>query len=345
MRPWWRREPKAKTITLALQGGGAHGAYTWGVLDRLLEEPRIVIEGVSATSAGAMNAVVLAQGLMTGGAQGGRTALESFWYGVSGAAQSAPFQSTWLSRWLGSWNMGCFPATLALDVVPPMLSPYKMNPFNLNPLRDLLVKMIDFDRLKDCSPVKLFISATNVRSGRIRVFETRELSADVLMASASLPLLFRAVEIDGQAYWDGGYMGNPAIFPLIYDCESRDVLIVRVTPIRRQEVPKTAREILNRINEISFNSSLMREMRAIAFVTRLIDERVVKRRKLKRILVHDIDAEPYMAQLSSSSKIDPHWHFLMHLRDVGRESANRWLQTNFDKLGVESSIDLRAEFL
>ena len=184
MKAWWRRGPKAKTITLALQGGGAHGAYTWGVLDRLLADPRIVIEGVSATSAGAMNAAVLAQGLMTGGVQGGRAALESFWHGVSGAAQTAPFQSTWLSRWLGSWNMGCFPATLALDVVPPMFSPYKLNPFNLNPLRDLLVKTIDFDRLKDCSPVKLFISASNVRSGRIKVFETRELSASIPLSCA-----------------------------------------------------------------------------------------------------------------------------------------------------------------
>ncbi len=336
MRLWSRRRQKVKTITLALQGGGAHGAYTWGVLDRLLEDPRLIIEGISATSAGAMNAAVLAQGLTTGGPEGARAALESFWRHVSEAAQATPFQSTWLGRWLRSF---------ASNMMTPMFSPYQFNPLNLNPLRDLLIKTIDFESLRESSRVTLFISATNVRNGKIKVFETRDVSADVLMASACLPFLYRAVEIDGEPYWDGGYMGNPAIFPLIYDCESRDVVIVRITPIRRDEVPKTTGEILNRINELTFNSSLMREVRAIAFVTRLIDERVVKRRRLKRILIHDIDAEPYMVRLAYSSKLNVDWSFLVHLRDVGRESAERWIKANFDKLGIESSIDLRADFL
>ncbi len=339
---FWKSRQKVKAINLALQGGGAHGAYTWGVLDRLLEDPRFVVEGISAASAGAMNAAVLAQGLMEGGASGARAALESFWHRVSEAAQAGPLQSTWLGRWLRSW--GCLPVAFALDVATPVFSPYQLNPFNLNPLRDLLMKTIDFDAVRQHSTVKLFISATNVLSGRLKVFETGELSADVLMASACLPFLFRAIEIDGELYWDGGYMGNPAIFPLIYDCESRDVLIIRITPIRRDEVPRTAREILNRINEITFNSSLIREMRAIAFVSGLIDEGVVKRRRLKRMLVHGIDAEPYIARLAYFSKLDPDWHFLLQLRDVGRESAERWIQENFDKLGVESSIDLEAEF-
>ena len=333
-----------KVINLALQGGGAHGAYTWGVLDRLLEDERIVIEGISATSAGAMNAAALAQGFTDGGAEGARTALEAFWRSVSRTASLSPLQPTWLDRWFGNWNMDYSPAYLAFDLLTRTFSPNQFNPLDLNPLRDLLVETIDFERLRCCTAVKLFVSATNVRTGRIKAFKTEEISADVLMASACLPFLHRTVEIDGEPYWDGGYMGNPAIFPLIYDCATPDVVIVRVNPIRRDDLPRTAREILNRVNEISFNSSLIRELRAIGFITRLIDQGLVDDGALKRVYVHGIDAEDYMAGLGYSSKLNPSWDFLVHLRDIGRESARRWLDANFDRLGVESSLDIDSEF-
>jgi NTE family protein len=334
-----------KVINLALQGGGAHGAYTWGVLDRLLEDPRIRIEGISATSAGAMNAAVLAQGLTEGSRERAREALEGFWQSVSWAASLSPLQPTWLDRWFGNWNMDYSPAYLAFDLLTRTFSPNQFNPLDLSPLRDLLIETIDFERLRCCTAVKLFVSATNVRSGRIKVFETENLSADVLMASACLPFLHRTVEIDGEPYWDGGYMGNPAIYPLIYHCAAPDVVIVRINPIRRAELPRTAREILNRVNEISFNSSLLRELRAIGFVSRLIDQGLVKDGALKRVLIHGIDAEEYMAGLGYSSKLNPSWGFLLHLRDIGRESAGRWLEANFARVGVESSLDIDGEFL
>ena len=340
-----RRQRGPKVVNLALQGGGAHGAYTWGVLDGLLEDGRIVIEGISATSAGAMNAAALAQGLTEGGAAGARAALEAFWRSVSRVAGVSPLQPTWLDRWLGNWNMDHSVAHFAFDLLTRTFSPNQFNPLDLNPLRDLLVETIDFERLRCCAPVSLFVSATNVRTGKIKVFTTGEISADVLMASACVPFLHRTVEVAGEHYWDGGYMANPAIFPLIYECPARDIVIVRVNPIRRHDLPRTAREILNRVNEISFNSSLLRELRAIGFITRLIDDGVVQEGSLKRVLVHNIDAEEYLAGLGYSSKLNPAWDFLIHLRDIGRESARRWLGANFGRLGVESSLDLEREFL
>jgi NTE family protein len=331
--------PATKTINLALQGGGAHGAYTWGVLDRLLEDERIVIEGISATSAGAMNAAALAQGLTDGGAAGARATLEAFWRSVSRTTSLSPLQPTWLDRWFGNWNMDYSPAYLAFDLLTRTFSPNQFNPLGLNPLRDLLLETIDFERLRCCTAVKLFVSATNVRTGQIKVFKTEEISADVLMASACLPFLHRTVAIDGEHYWDGGYMGNPAIFPLIYDCAAPDVVIVRINPIRRDDLPRSAREILSRANEISFNASLLRELRAIGFVTRLIDQGLIKEGALKRVLIHGIDAEDYMARLGYSSKLNPAWDFLLHLRDLGRESAGRWLETSFDRLGLVSSLE------
>jgi len=335
--------PATKTINLALQGGGAHGAYTWGVLDRLLEDERIVIEGISATSAGAMNAAALAQGLTDGGAEGARAALEAFWRSVSRTASLSPLQPTWIDRWFGNCNIDYAPAYLAFDLLTRTFSPNQFNPLNLDPLRDLLIETIDFERLRCCTAVKLFVSATNVRTGQIKVFTTEEISADVLTASACLPFLHRTVEIDGEPYWDGGYMGNPAIFPLIYDCTTPDVVIVRINPIRRADLPRTGREILNRVNEISFNGSLLRELRAIGFVTRLIDQGLIKQGALKRVLVHGIDAEDYMAGLGYSSKLNPAWDFLLHLRDLGRASAGRWLETSFDRLGAVSSLECDGE--
>ena len=341
------RKPDAavKTINLALQGGGAHGAFGWGVLDRLLEDERVAFDGVSATSAGAMNAAVLAYGLAAGGGEGAKTALANFWRRVANAAIFSPLQPTMLDRMFHNHSLEMSPAFLMFDLMSRIFSPYETNPLNHNPLRKALEDSVDFEQLRSESPVKLFLSATNVRQGKVRVFKTDEITADVVLASACLPFMFQAVEIDGEPYWDGGYMGNPALFPLIYNCDSRDMVIVHINPIMRSETPKTARDILNRINEISFNSSLMREMRAISFVTKLIDDETIADGAMKRMLVHSIDAEEFMRKLGVSSKLNPDWEFLTHLRDVGRERAEEWLNENYGNLGKRSSVDIEAKYL
>jgi len=334
-----------KAINLALQGGGAHGAFTWGVLDRLLEDERIVLEGVSATSAGAMNAAVTAYGLAEGGRQGARQALANFWRRVSHAGDFSLLQPTFLDRLMGNRGLENSPAYILFDMMTRLLSPYQFNPMNYNPLREVLTQVVDFEALRQSRPVKLYLSATNVRTGKVKVFSNNEITVDAVLASGCLPFLFQAVEIDGEAYWDGGYMGNPAIYPLIYNCDSRDVVLVHINPMMRSELPRTATEILNRINEISFNSSLMREMRAIHFVTDLIDGDKLKDGALKKMNIHSVSAEEAMSKLSVASKLNADWGFLCELRDVGRETAATWLERNFENLGRASTVNIHATYL
>jgi len=334
-----------KRINLALQGGGAHGAYTWGVLDRLLEEDRLEVEAISGTSAGAMNAAVFADGMGRGGREEARRSLEMFWRNISRAAQHGPLQPTPFDRSSRGWNLDHSAAFVAFDLLTRMLSPYQFNPMNFNPLRDVLSRSVDFKRLERCRRVKLFVSASNVKTGKVRVFKSGEITPDVLLASACLPFLFQAVTIDGEPYWDGGYMGNPAIFPLIYGADSPDVVIVQVNPLGCDTVPVTATEIMNRLNEISFNSSLMREMRAIAFVTDLIDEGKLASNQYKRVNVHWIEAEKQMRGLGVSSKLNARMDFLLHLKEIGREVADRWIASHFDAIGRRSTIDIKQMFL
>ncbi|HTY65332.1 MAG TPA: patatin-like phospholipase family protein [Alphaproteobacteria bacterium] len=334
-----------KSINLALQGGGAHGAFAWGVIDRLLEDGRIEFEGISATSAGAMNAAVTAYGLTVGGREGARTALAAFWRRISDAAPLSPLRPSPFDKLLNRHSMDSNPAFLFFDLMTRVLSPYQFNPFDFNPLRDVLEASVDFEVLRARNVVKLFLCATNVRTGKVKIFENAEITPSAVLASGCLPFLFRAVEIDGEPYWDGGYMGNPAIFPLIYGCQSADVMIVHINPITRDAVPQTATDILNRLNEISFNSSLMREMRAIAFVTKLIEEGELKSKNMRRILIHAVEAEALMKDLGVASKLNTDWDFLTHLRDIGRERAEAWLRQNFEKLGVDSTVDIRATYL
>ncbi|MFO1072470.1 MAG: patatin-like phospholipase family protein [Geminicoccaceae bacterium] len=337
--------PAVRTVNLALQGGGAHGAFAWGVLDRLLEEDRLAFEGVSATSAGAMNAVVMAYGLALGGRKGARTALAHFWRRVSHSALFSPLQPSPLDRLMHNHALDGSPVFQLFDVMTRLLSPYQTNPWNWNPLRQVLEQSVDFAQLRAGSPVRLFLSATNVRTGKIRVFSGAEITPEAVMASACLPFLYQAVEIDGEAYWDGGYMGNPAIFPLIYDCASRDVVVVHINPLMRSEVPRTASEIMNRINEISFNASLMREMRAIAFVTGLIEDGSIAPDRLRRMHIHAIAADRVMQGLSAMSKLNADWEFLTHLRDAGREHAEDWLAQHFASIGERSTVDIGASYL
>ena len=335
------REPVL--VDLALQGGGSHGAFTWGVLDRLLEEPWLRIEAISGTSAGAMNAALLADGWVQGGAEGARATLDTYWRRVSQAAVFSPVQRSPLDRLMGRWTLDTSPAYVMMDLMARVLSPYDLNPLGLNPLRRILTETIDFGRLTS-APIRLFITATNVRTGRGRIFRNKEITPDVLLASACLPTMFQAIEIDGEAYWDGGYMGNPAIFPLIYGCESADIVIVHINPLFRAEVPHSADDILNRINEISFNSSLMREMRAVSFVTKLVTQKRIDG-GLKHVLIHSISDDAFMGALTPTSKFNADWDFLIFLRDQGRKCADKWLADNFAKLGVESSVDAELVYL
>ena len=334
-----------KAINLALQGGGAHGAFAWGALDTLLADSRIDIEAISATSAGAMNAVVLADALTDGDREHARARLSAFWRAIADAgAKYSPVKP--LRDWSGrALPVEQSPLYWMFEAMTRLFSPYQLNPLNFNPLRDVLEQQVDFEKLRKTKGVNVHLCATNVETGKVRIFNRSELSADAVLASACLPFLFQTIEIDGSHYWDGGYIGNPAIFPLIYGSRSRDVVIIHINPILRPGVPKTAPEILNRINEISFNSSLMREMRAIAFVTRLIDQGKVKAADMKQMLIHSIRDDEAMTAHSVASKLSPDWDFLCQLRDSGSAVAQRWLRANFDDIGRRSTVDLEAEFL
>jgi NTE family protein len=340
-----------KPINLALQGGGAHGAFTWGVLDRLLEDGRVAIDGICGTSAGAMNAVLVAHGLMHGGHEGARATLADFWQRVSRmGAMLNPAAALAGADPVGS--AGAHPGLAAqhwaMESFTRMVSPYQFNPLNLNPLRDLLAACVDFEALHHCGEVKLFLCATNVRSGKVRIFDNASMSVDAVMASACLPHLFQAVQIDGEHYWDGGYMGNPVLYPLFYQTDTRDVVVVMVNQIRRETVPTTPVEIADRVDEISFNSSLMREMRAVEFVSRQLTEGWLKpeyARRMRKVLVHLIRADAVMGTLAAATKISTDARFLTGLRDRGRACADEWLRDHHADLGRRSSIDLRREFL
>ena len=345
------RKPAARTrtINLALQGGGAHGAFAWGVLDYLLEDGRLIFDGISGTSAGSMNAVVLAYGLHIGDGPGARAALHNFWKAVSDAGQKYSLVRAWpWERHMGDWNNDDGWSFQTFKAMTNLFSPYQLNPANFNPLRDLLVEQVDFAELNTCKKTRLFLSATNVQTGNVRVFGTGEVTVDAVMASACLPFLYQAVEIDGQSYWDGGYMGNPALFPLFYGTDTRDVLIVHINPIVRDGTPTTPHEIDDRVNEISFNSSLIKELRAVAFVQKLLDEGWLKeeyRDQMKYVLIHSLRADQALADLSSASKLCTEWGFLTTLRDRGRVAAKEWLDRHHDDIGIRQTVDLRAEFL
>lgn len=339
-----RAKRHEKSINLALQGGGSHGAFTWGVLDRMFEEDRLWIEGISGTSAGAMNAVVATQGMYDGGAAGARTALEAFWKAVSVAGQGSPIKRTPLDILFGSWSLDNSPGYIMADALSRMASPYDLNPLSLNPLRDLVADFIDFDKVANCADMGLFISATNVETGRARVFHRHEVTVDVVMASACLPNMFKAVEIDGVPYWDGGYMGNPVLFPFIDHSPSADILIVQINPLVRPGTPRNARDIQNRVNEITFNASLFRDLRTIDLIHGLIEDGALSDKDYRVMNMHMIDGCDDMLALDASSKLNSEWAFLLHLRDLGREHADRWLSAHFDKIEVESTLDLGALF-
>ena len=337
-----------KPINLALQGGGAHGAFAWGILDYFAEDGRLDIDGLSGTSAGAMNSVVFSYGKMKGGPEQGRKALENFWWDVSkfGAFLSPVKTSAFPDFW-GMAPIQMFTYSM-FEALTRTISPYQFNPANFNPLKEILETHVDFKELHECNVTRMFVCATNVRTGGPRIFTNDTLTADAVLASACLPFLFQAVEIDGEHYWDGGYIGNPALYPLIYNTDTRDFLIIHINPVERKETPTTANEIMNRLNEITFNASLIKEMRAIAFVQKLIKEDWLKdeyKDNLRKIRMHAIRADDDMKEYDISSKFSSDWDFLIDLRDRGREQAKKWLKKNYDKIGNSSTINIHEEYL
>jgi NTE family protein len=344
--------PKKQLIDLALQGGGSHGAFTWGVLDRLLEEEWLEISGISGTSAGAMNAVAVAAGLMEGGREGARQCLRRFWEQV---ANSSPFHhlenhpfaawtglnSAWMQAWLEPWQQ-------ALRSLGSQWSPYQLNPLNLNPLRDILAQTVDFERVRQCHRTHLFIAATHVATGELRVFRQEELTADMVLASACLPLLFQAVEIEGQAYWDGGYAGNPTLLPLIAETPADDLLLVQINPTRRERLPMQAQDILERASEVTFNASLLKELRTIGLVKELLEDaqrpdRAYRRplfRRIDDLRLHQLHAEEQLSRYGAASKTQTQRSFLLELHQIGRQAADQWLANNRQHLGKRSSYAL-----
>jgi NTE family protein len=325
-------------VDLALQGGGAHGAFTWGVLDRLLEEAWLEIDGISGTSAGAMNAAVLIHGHQEGGRAGAREALETFWRRVSDAARFSPFQRGPLDVMLGRWTLDSSPMYVAMDLMSRLVSPYTVNPLGKNPLREILAELIDF-RLLARSPIHLFVTATNVRTGRGKVFKNDAVTPDVLLASACLPTLFQAIEIDGEAYWDGGYSGNPTLTPLIRECKSQDTILIPINPIERPGVPRSATDILNRLNEVSFNAVVLKELRMMALLRKVADPGDGEGRLWTKMRMHSI-TNNVMAELGASSKLVAEWGFFTYLREEGRKAAEAFLDAHAMDLGKRSTADI-----
>jgi NTE family protein len=311
-----RRARRLPTLNLALQGGGAHGAFTWGVLDRLLEEERFAVEGISGTSAGALNAVVLASGWLAGARAGARQALETLWREIAALARFSPLRAGGLTQ-------------MAADFTAQLLSPYQLNPLGLNPLRRILEQLVDLERLRTERTIKLFVAATNLRTGQARIFRNGELSTEVVLASACLPQMHQAVTIAGEAYWDGGFVSNPPLAVLVEHCRARDLLLVQINPEAVSDLPRSAREIRNRMAEIVFGRPLAVELETLAERRRRARSPLrwlsPTCRRLARHRRHVIDGGPVLAALDPASKVDPDWPRLTQLRDLGRSAAEAWL--------------------
>jgi NTE family protein len=340
---------KTKIINLALQGGGSHGAFTWGVLDALLEDGRVELDGISGTSAGAMNAVALGQGFAmakkgSGGSkadprEAAREALANFWGEVVKLGAAGTMQRNMMDVWLGGWS-------LATDALPQtMLSPYQTNPLDINPFRRMLERLFDFDRIGKLAAPRIFVSATQVSTGKAEIFSGTRLTAASLMASACLPMLFHAVEIEGEHYWDGGFSGNPAMHPLIYRCHASDVLLVQINPIERNSLPNTGAEIMDRINELTFNASLLAQMRAIDFVNRMLERGRLDVDRYRPVLLHRIDGGETLETLPASSKTSADGVMIDKLHALGRACGQQWLKKHFDDLGQKTTVNIARDYL
>lgn len=333
--------PGSVPLNLALQGGGSHGALTWGVLDALLEDGRFHFEGISGTSAGAMNAVALAHGFAQAARQ--HPDLRGDVMHLRGCAMA---RESLARLWEGVGAMGSLmwgvplASTPFMGMVSQWLSPYQTNPLGINPLRRLLEREVDFDVLRDSPGPRVFVCATNVRTGRGVIFSGQRLSADAVMASACLPLLFKAVQIDGEPYWDGGYSGNPALHPLIYKTHCADILLVQINPIEHHALPDSAADIMERMNEVTFNASLLAEMRAIEFVRRLLAEGKLDAQRYKSVRMHRIDGGSVLAEFGASSKLRADLSFVRQLFALGRASGQAWIARHHGDVGVRPTVNI-----
>ena len=332
-----------RRITLALQGGGAHGAFTWGVLDRLLDDEALDIRGISGASAGAMNAGVLACSLVHG-REHAKEMLTEFWRAISkkGAAAFNPYQSTPFHDISKTWNMDWSPVSIWMDVMAQFVSPYQLNPLDDHPLRDVLEQHLTLETLRKKEAVNLFVSATNVLTNHLKIFDKSDLTVESFLASACLPQLHRAVEIGGEYFWDGGFTGNPVLKPLIRQCDADDIIIVQLNPMERSELPITSRDIVDRLNEVTMNATLMRELGSIATITKLIEKGELKSADYRPIQLHCIADPAVMGPLGVSSKNNTAWNFLTYLKDAGRDCADAWLKQNRRHIGKTSTLDLEA---
>lgn len=333
-----------RRISLALQGGGAHGAFTWGVLDRLLQDEDLAFAGISGTSAGALNAAALKAGLIAGGREAARKRLDRLWkqVGEIGDFRMLP----WLQPFLPTIRFWQGAAAAMLPFSPQALaaqvySPYDMGAAWHNPLEPI-VRDLDFSQVCADSEPRLYISATNVRTGKIKVFSGAAITPEAILASACIPTVFQAVEIEGEAYWDGGYTGNPALFPLYEPDLPDDIVIVSINPLRRDKVPESPMEIQNRVNEISFNSALMGELRAINFVRRLIAEGRMEPGKMKPVNLHMIADDGLMNELSAGTKLSPTPQLLEQLKQAGRAAADSFLSNDAGRIGEDGTLNISS---
>ena len=337
---------EVKKVAIAIQGGGAHGGFSWGVLDRLLEDGRFEIEGLTGTSAGGMNAVCVAQGLMKGGNQQAREELRNFWKSISDSGKHSSLNNRGpIDKMLGHYTMYNSPGFMLFDQLSRLFSPYELNPMQIDPLKDVITTAFDFDKLRKFKGCKVFLCATHVFTGRLRIFSLDELRPECLLATACLPTIHSAVTVDGEYYWDGGFIGNPVFFPLIYNCETPDIILMQLNPTERKKLPTTAREIGDRLNEITNNASVVREMRAITFISDLIDSGQLDKKLHKRVYIHAIEDESVFQELGWSSKLNTEWEFLTHLFEKGRLAADRWIKENYENVGKKTTAPIREHFV
>jgi NTE family protein len=335
---------KKKPVTLALQGGASFGSFTWGVIDKLLEDGRFEIQGITGTSAGAMNAICVVNGLMKGGNEGARKQLEDFWMGIAHAGKSTPMIShrDAFTKMMGAFTMQFSPGAMIMEQIAKFMSPYDLNPFDVNPLKDVITKQFDFEGIRNYKECQAFLCATHVKTGKIRIFKNHEMKAECLLASACLPSMFKAVKVDDEYYWDGGYIGNPVFFPLIYNCETPDIILVQLEKTHDPKIPQSVSEIQNRLKQITWNTSIVREMRSIAFISDLIDRGIISEEAhMKRVFMHVIENPETFDSIDESAKVNTEEEFLKHLFNEGRQTAEKWIKANYDKVGKESSAPIK----
>ena len=328
-----------KKIDLALQGGGAHGAYTWGVLDRLLDEERIEIDGVSGTSAGAMNAICVVYGLKLGGRLKAKEKLNEFWLKISEAGKTSPLQPSFIDKSLSQGNIDYSPGYRLFSLISELYTPKQLNPLGINPLEAVLNDVIDFEVLHKISPPKLFVCATNVLNCESKVFSKQEINSKTVLASACLPFMFDAVQIDGEYFWDGGYTGNPLITPLIEQTtETNDILLIQINPKIIKSMPKNVEEIRDRVNEISFNSSLLQELKFLLYQQEILGKGFDDGGKIKPVFLHNISADKDLEDLNLSSKLNSTYSFLLYLKELGRNACDLWIKKNFELVGKQTTL-------